>query len=145
MSDTPPPPPPPQSPPPPEGPPSSGPPPQEPYGAGQPQQLSPSDEKLWATLVNVGGIFFYFVPALIGYLVLKDKGPFVRHHTATALNFQITIAIALLVSYILIFLFIGILLVIAIEIVKIVFSIIAAIKANQGQLYTYPLAIKFVS
>jgi len=49
------------------------------------------------------------------------------------------------VSYILIFLFIGILLVIAIEIVKIVFSIIAAIKANQGQLYTYPLSIKFVS
>jgi hypothetical protein len=29
--------------------------------------------------------------------------------------------------------------------VKIVFSIIAAIKANQGQLYTYPLAIRFVS
>ncbi len=156
MSDTPPPPPPPQSPPPPP-PPSQGPPPppgqppqgppppQEPYGGQAPQQLSPADEKLWATLINVGGIFFYFVPALIGYLVLKDKGPFVRHHTATALNFQITIAIALVVSYILIFLFIGILLVIAIEIVKIVFSIIAAIKANQGQLYTYPLSIKFVS
>ena len=27
----------------------------------------------------------------------------------------------------------------------IVFSIIAAVKANQGQPYTYPLSIKFVS
>ena len=123
---------------------SATPPPGAPYG-GAPQQLSPSDEKLWATLVHIGGVLFNWIPALIGYLVLKDKGPFVRSHTATALNFQITIAIALVVSYILIFLFIGILLVIAIEIVKIVFSIIAAIKANQGQLYTYPLSIKFVS
>lgn len=93
----------------------------------------------------MGGIFFYFVPALIGYLLLKDKGPFVRAHTATALNFQITIAIALVVSYALIAVFIGILLVIAVEVVKIVFSIIAAVKANQGQPYTYPLSIKFVS
>ena len=119
------------------------PPPQNPYE--QRQQLSPADEKLWATLIHVGGIFFYFVPALIGYLLLKDKGPFVRAHTATALNFQITIAIALVVSYALIAVFIGILLVIAVEVVKIVFSIIAAVKANQGQPYTYPLAIKFVS
>src|SRR5690554_102229 len=38
----------------------------------------PSDEKLWATLVHIGGIFFGPIPALIGYLVLKDRGPFVR-------------------------------------------------------------------
>ncbi|MCD2441968.1 DUF4870 domain-containing protein [Agromyces sp. SYSU K20354] len=134
MSDVPPPPPPPQDP---------YQQPQNPYQ--QPQQLSPADEKLWSTLVHVGGIFFYFVPALIAYLLLKDKGPFVRAHTATALNFQITIAIALVVSYALIAVFIGILLVLAVEVVKIVFCIIAAVKANQGQPYTYPLAIKFVS
>lgn len=119
------------------------PPPGTPYQQSAP--LSPSDEKLWATLIHVGGIFFYFIPPLIGYLVLKDKGPFVRAHTATALNFQITIAIALVISYILIVVFIGIFLVFAIEIVKIIFCIIAAVKANQGQPYTYPLAIKFVS
>lgn len=119
------------------------PPPQNPYE--QTPQLSPADEKLWATLINIAGIFFYFVPALIGYLLLKDRGPFVRAHTATALNFQITVAIALVISYVLVAVFIGILLVVAIEVVKIVFSIIAAVKANQGQPYTYPLAIRFVS
>ena len=56
--------------------------------------MNPADEKLWATLIHIGGIFFYFVPAMIGYLVLKDRGPFIREHTATALNFQLTLLIA---------------------------------------------------
>ncbi|KQZ08136.1 DUF4870 domain-containing protein [Agromyces fucosus] len=120
------------------------PPPGNPYEQPS-QQLSPADEKLWATLIHIGGIFFSFVPALIGYLVLKDKGPFVREHTATALNFQITMAIAYVVSYVLWLILIGWLITIAIGIVVIVFSIIAAVKANQGQPYTYPLSIKFVS
>lgn len=119
------------------------PPPASPYQGSAP--LSPSDEKLWATLIHIGGIFFSFIPALIGYLVLKDKGPFVRAHTATALNFQITMAIAYVVGIILTFIIIGIVVVIAVGIVTIIFSIIAAVKANQGQPYTYPLAIKFVS
>lgn len=121
-------------------------PPQPPYsGAGAPQPLSPADEKLWATLVHIGGIFFSFVPALIGYLVLKDRGPFVRAHTATALNFQITIAIAYAVGGVLSIIGIGVLVIAAAGIVDLIFSIIAAVKANQGQWYTYPLAIKIVS
>ena len=119
------------------------PPPGGPYGA--PAQLSPADEKLWATLIHVGGILFGFLPALIGYLVLKDKGPFIREHTATALNFQITLVIAYVVGWILAFVFIGLLVLLAAWVLSIVFGIIAAMKANQGQFYTYPLSIKFVS
>lgn len=119
---------------------------QPPYGAAPaPQPLSPADEKLWATLVHVGGIFFGFLPALIGYLVLKDRGPFVRSHTATALNFQLTMLIAELAGYILMFVLIGFLIVPAVYIVRIVFSIIAAVRANRGEWYAYPLSIRFVS
>jgi Uncharacterized protein conserved in bacteria len=107
--------------------------------------MTPADEKLWATLVHIGGIFFGFIPALIAYLVLKDRGPFVRAHTATALNFQVTIAIAMLVGSVLAVLGIGLLIMFAAWIVDLVFSILAAIKANQFQWYTYPLAIKIVS
>ena len=77
--------------------------------------------------------------------MLKDRGPFIRAHTATALNFQITMTIAAVVSAVLWIVIVGIFLTIAIGIVVIVFSIIAAVKANQGQPYTYPLSIKFVS
>lgn len=116
------------------------------YGGAQPvQPLGPSDEKLWATLVHVGGIFFSFLPALIGYLVLKDRGPFVRAHTASALNFQLTMLIASVVGSILVVVIIGFVVLAIVGILVIVFSIIAALKSNQGQWYTYPLSFKFVS
>ncbi|MGY4856713.1 DUF4870 domain-containing protein [Cryobacterium sp. AP23] len=119
------------------------PPPASPYQA--PSQLSPADEKLWATLIHIGGILFGFLPALIGYIVLKDRGPFIRAHTATALNFQITLAIAYIVGSILTVILVGIFILAAAWILSIVFSIMAAIAANKGEWYTYPLTIKFVS
>ncbi|MGX5680208.1 DUF4870 domain-containing protein [Schumannella luteola] len=121
----------------------STPPPASPYQSVQP--LSPSDEKLWATLIHVGGIFFGFLPALIGYLVLKDRGPFIREHAATALNFQLTALIAAFVGGLTVLLLIGVLILLAVSVAVIVLSIIAALAANNGQAYTYPLSIKFVS
>jgi uncharacterized Tic20 family protein len=117
-------------------------PPQNPYQASA--QLSPSDEKLWATLIHVGGIFFLFLPSLIGYLVLKDRGPFIREHTRTALNFQITMMIAYVVGIVTSIIVIGGFILIAVGVVILVFSIIAAIAANNGQLYKYPLTIEFI-
>jgi uncharacterized Tic20 family protein len=108
------------------------------------QPMRPEDEKLWATLIHLGGILFAFVPALVGYLVLKDRGPFVREHTRTALNFQITMAIVYVVSAILSVIVIGGLLALVAAILVVIFSIIAAVAANKGQWYKYPLTIEFV-
>lgn len=118
------------------------PPPQNPYQQSQP--LNPSDEKLWATLVHIGGIFFNFIPALIGYLILKDRGPFIRQHTATALNFQLTVLIAYIISWILFIVVIGGILWLVVWVLNIVFSILAAVAANKGLPYKYPLSIPFV-
>lgn len=107
--------------------------------------MTPADEKLWATLVHLGGLFFGFLAPLIGYLILKDRGPFVRAHTTTALNFQLTLLIAYIVGTILTFLIIGIFILIAAYVLNIIFCIVAAVKANRGEWYTYPLTIKFVS
>lgn len=120
----------------------STPPPNSPYAPIQP--MSPSDEKLWATLIHVGGIFFGFVPALVGYLVLKDRGPFVNAHARTALNFQITMAIAYVVSLFLMLILIGYVTLFAVAIVILIFSIMAAVAANNGQSYKYPLTFEFV-
>lgn len=106
--------------------------------------MSPSDEKLWATLIHVGGIFFGFLPALIGFLVLGNRGPFVRGHTATALNFQLTMIIAAAVGAITVWLIIGFFIIIAVSIIIVVLSIIAAIAANRGEAYVYPLTIPFI-
>jgi len=107
--------------------------------------MSPSDEKLWATLIHIGGIVVGFWAGLIGYLVLKDRGPFIHQHSATALNFQLTMLIAIVAGVVLSWIGIGILLVFAAYIVQLIFGIIAAMAANRGEYYTYPLAIRFVS
>jgi uncharacterized Tic20 family protein len=121
---------------------SQTPPPANPYQSAA--QLSPSDEKLWATLVHVLGIFFAFVPALVGYLVLRDRGPFVREHTAAALNFQLTMLIAAAIGWITLLILVGLFIISAVAVVVVVFSIIAAVAANRGQTYRYPLSIEFV-
>jgi hypothetical protein len=121
---------------------SNIPPPQYPYQA--PAPLNPSDERLWSTLVHIGGIFFEFIPALIGYLVFKDRGPFVREHTRTALNFQITLVLAYAVGAVTSLILVGLFILAAAAILNIVFSILAAVAANNGQMYRYPLTIEFV-
>lgn len=126
--------------------------PQPGYSAAQP--LSQSDERLWATLIHVGGIFFGFIPALIGYLVLKDRSAFVREHSRTALNFQITWVGVQIANAILgiplgivtfgIWTILQILISIAAAAIVLIFSIIAAVTANRGEPYRYPLTIPFV-
>ncbi|MDT0158047.1 DUF4870 domain-containing protein [Microbacterium sp. ARD32] len=120
------------------------PPPPGPYYAA-PQPMSPSDEKMWSVLVHIGGIFLEFFAALIGYLLLKDRGPFVRAHTATALNFQLTLLIAFVVGGVLAIVGIGVLIIIAAAVLNVVFSVIAAVKAGNGEFYQYPMSIKFFS
>jgi uncharacterized Tic20 family protein len=127
---------------------NSAPPPPNEYQPAQ--SMSPSDEKLWSTLIHIGGAVFLFIgglaflPSLIGYLVLKDRGPFVRAHTKAALNFQLTMLIASIVGAIGLLFLIGFVILAAVFIVVIVFSIIAAVKANRGEYYTYPLSIPFI-
>jgi len=124
--------------------------PQQPYAPGAYQQpaaaqpLSPSDEKLYSVLTHVGGIVFNFIVPLITYLVFKDRGPFVREHTRQALNFQLTMTIGYVAGAILSVIGIGVLISFAAGILSLVFGIIAAIKANNGEMYKYPVAIQFI-
>jgi uncharacterized Tic20 family protein len=126
------------------------PPPANPYAGAQLQPMNPQDEKLWATLIHLSPLVASFVGLpflgpLIGYLVLRDRGPFVRWHTAQALNFQLTVLIGYVVSLLLAIVIIGFFMLIAVWVVSIVFMIIAAVAANRGEYYKYPMTIAFVS
>ncbi|HWM33452.1 MAG TPA: DUF4870 domain-containing protein [Pseudolysinimonas sp.] len=112
--------------------------------------LSPESERthaMFSHLISLLALLVYlpWVPALIWYLIDKDRGPFVRAHTATELNFQITMVLAMVAGVLLSVIGVGVLIVIAVPILQIVFGIIATVKANSGQWYTYPIAIRFVS
>ena len=118
--------------------------PQYPGGYTPPQPMSPEDQRLWATLTHIGGIFFNFVVPLVAYLVLRDRGGFIREHTRAALNFHITMAIAYLVGSLTSVLGVGVLIVLAAVIVSLIFGIMAAVAANRGEFYRYPLSIEFI-
>ena len=96
-----------------------------------------------ATLVHVLAIFTGFIGPLIIYLV-KEDDPFVRHHSAEALNFSISVTIAYIVSGILIIVLIGLILLPLVWIGALVFQIQAAMAANRGEWYRYPFNIRMV-
>lgn len=81
---------------------------------------------------------------LIIWLVKKNESPFVDDQGKESLNFQITMAIAGVVSFLLIFVIIGFLLLIAVGIFDLVMVIIASIKANGGERYRYPVCLRLI-
>lgn len=103
-----------------------------------------SDEKNMAAIAHAGGIFFGFIPALIIWLMKKDESPYIAQQAKEALNFQITMAIAFFISFALIFVLIGILLIWLIWLADVVLCILAAVKASKGESYRYPVAIRLI-
>jgi uncharacterized Tic20 family protein len=106
--------------------------------------LSPSDEKLWSALIQLSGLVLNFFGPLVGYLLLRQRGPFVREHSVSALNWQLSLVIYYFVGYVLTLVLVGWLVLAAAAVLNIVFSILAAMHAHRGQLYVYPLSIKFI-
>ena len=101
-------------------------------------------------LTSAAGGWGTFIGPLVIWLVKKDTMPFVDDQGKEALNFNITMAIICLVLVILSIVTLGIGLIIAIPlwiiigIAWLVFTIIAAIKANEGAAYRYPFTLRLV-
>ena len=108
------------------------------------QPMSDSDARLWAMLSQLGGIIIGFIGPLIVMLVFGPRNAFVKKESTEALNFQITVLIGYIVSFVLMFVVIGIFLFFAVWILSIIFCVIAAVKNNQGFEYRYPINIRFV-
>jgi uncharacterized Tic20 family protein len=105
--------------------------------------LSHEQDVQWGSFAHLGGILG-FLPSLIIWLVFKDRGSFTNTEAKEALNFQITIVFAYIIGSILTFILIGVLVIWAAWIVSVVFSIIAFLKAKDGQHYRYPFAIRLI-
>ena len=105
-----------------------------------------------AMLAHLLGALFGFLGPLIIWLIKKDEHPFVNDQGKEALNFQLFLLIGYVVSGILYVIIsfvtcgIGALLPIPliITVLQLVFGIIGAVKANQGEFYRYPLTYRFI-
>lgn len=121
-----------------------------------------AEERQWALFAHlsalVGGIITSgwagsigcFIGPLIIWLVKKDTMPFVNDQGKEALNFNITVGIVFLALFLLSVITLGIGLIITLPLMVIigiawlVLTIIAAIKANNGEAYRYPFAIRLI-
>jgi uncharacterized Tic20 family protein len=106
----------------------------------------PSDQRTMALVAHLLGIFTGFIGALIIWLINKDdtSKPFVIDQSKEALNFQITIAIAYIVSSILVVVLIGTLMLAAVWVANLVLCIMAGVKANNGEAYRYPFTLRLI-
>jgi len=111
------------------------------------------DARMWAMFCHLAGVggLLPIVPIIgsviapfIIWQIKKDDFEFVDKHGKEALNFQISILIYALVAGLLCFACVGFVLLPAVYILDLVFLLIAAIKANDGQHYLYPLTIRFI-
>jgi len=141
---------------PPAGQPGYGPPPGQPGYGQQDDPQGPrggSDDQTWAMLSYILALFASIIAPLVIYLVKMNSSRYVRFHAAQALNLGITAfieSIAILIVGILLAVAthgLGILLMVlaflALGIAHLVYLILGAVRANQGQWFRIPTIICF--
>lgn len=118
----------------------------------EPVTTSPGSDKearMWATLLHLSllaGLLIPFggliVPVVI-YVLKKDEFPSLEPHWHVVLNWILSSLIYAVIFSILIFIIIGVFLLWALALLFLIFPIIGAIKANDGEVWPYPLSIRF--
>lgn len=109
------------------------------------------DERLWGMLCHLSALAFFVFPfgnivgPLIVWLIKKEEYPFVDEQGKESLNFQISISLYAIGAAILIILLIGIPLLIGLFFLDFILVIVAAVRANDGIHYKYPLTIKIIN
>ena len=115
-----------------------------PGATGAPSGLS-KDERTWAMLAVLSPLCGFVIPIpslsiiipLVIYFMKRDESAFVAFHALQSVYFQIFVFVAALISFVLIFVCIGALLLVAVGIGAIVYMVIIAIKAYDGQWAEY--------
>ena len=115
-----------------------------------PQYLQTPEQKQMGLFLHLSQLLNLIIP--LGGVVLpvilwqtqKDKMPALDAHGKMVANWLISSAIYFVVSLVLTVVLIGIVGLITVGIMSVVFPIIGAIKANNGELWDYPLTIKFL-
>ena len=111
----------------------------------------PREVRQWAMACHLmalvgllgNGIGFLLGP-LIVWLLRKEDDPFIDDQGKEAVNFQITMLLVILISVPLMLVVIGIVTAILAGVLMTILPIFAAVRANEGTAYRYPLTIRFI-
>jgi uncharacterized Tic20 family protein len=113
--------------------------------------LTNKAERNWAMFAHLSSFAGHLIPfghiagPLIIWSLKKDEMPLVNDQGKEALNFQITMTIAFIVAGLSIFILVGFVLLPAVWLFDVIMTIVAAVKANDGEAFRYPLTLRLVS
>ncbi len=109
------------------------------------------NERTWAMICHLSAFTGFIIPfgSIIGPLIVwsvkKDQYPLVDDQGRESLNFQISSLIYLVISALLIFIAVGIPLLVVVFFFRLILTVVAAIKANEGIPYRYPLNLRIIN
>ncbi|MET3878189.1 MULTISPECIES: DUF4870 domain-containing protein [Chitinophaga] len=135
--------------------------------------MNQKDERTWGAVVHLGGIIGMLILPTVGniigvlifWLIKKNESTFVDSQGKEAINFQITLSIAAVIVNLINNIATGFWsltsfwrhargefyntwgwtnLLGVLWLLNVIFSIIAAVKASNGQSYKYPLSVRLV-
>ncbi|MDC1406167.1 DUF4870 domain-containing protein [Akkermansiaceae bacterium] len=111
----------------------------------------PKPERTWAMFAHLSSFLLYtciplanIIAPLIIWQIKKEEMPFASDQGKECLNFQISMLIYIIISGILTLILIGFAFLVILCVMHIILPIIAAIKANEGVTYRYPLTMRFI-
>ncbi|MFQ3844100.1 DUF4870 domain-containing protein [Staphylococcus pseudoxylosus] len=116
---------------------------EEQYSNTNGNQEPDADARLMATLIYVLSFFTSLIAPLIIWLIKRDESPFVDRAGKNYLNFLLSYLIWVTVATIAIFIIIGIIILPILVLLNFIFTIVAAVKAYNGEDYLPPLSIRF--
>jgi uncharacterized Tic20 family protein len=105
-----------------------------------------SDDRILGVLSHLLAIvpgIGIFGPLVI-YLLRRNESSFVAANAKESLNFQITIIIACIISFILVVVVIGAILLWVLGILNVVLVIVATVKASENKIYRYPFNLRLI-
>lgn len=110
-----------------------------------PVATTPSvDDRNLAMLAHLLGMVTGFIGALVIWLLKREQSPFVDEQGKEALNFQLTMLIAVIGAWMLMFVLIGFFLLPLLLLANFVFCILAAVAVSNGKPYRYPVALRLL-
>ncbi|QYJ79073.1 DUF4870 domain-containing protein [Shewanella acanthi] len=108
-------------------------------------------EREFGLLVYASSFIGYLVPfgSILGPLILwlmkRDESAFVDRCGRSCLNFKLSMLVYVLIGAVLAIIGIGVILLLALAALDLICTVIGMIKASEGQVYRYPLTIKFIA
>ncbi|MCJ7841154.1 DUF4870 domain-containing protein [Lederbergia sp. NSJ-179] len=103
-----------------------------------------NNDRVLAAVIYIISFLTAFIGPLVIWLIKKDESAFIDYHGKEYMNFFISYAVYGIVASILMFVLIGFILAPIVAVAGTVFTIIAAVKAYDGQAYRIPLIFRII-